>query len=123
MYPDKDAVEEKLKELEEIGDPDLVADLFRLYFEAIEDKKNQLKVALVEGKFDKIYAVAHALKSTCGNLGSQILFKKLVGLELITKGNTDLNTVPQVKAVLDDVLNEIDQFSAFINEKRQLLRA
>lgn len=121
MYPDKEAIEEKLTELEDIGDPDLVMELFRLYFEVIEGKKTELLVALKENKFDKIYSLAHSLKSTCGNLGSQILFKKLVDLEQKTKNNTDLSALAQIDLSLKDVITEIDKFSAFIAEKKKLL--
>jgi HPt (histidine-containing phosphotransfer) domain-containing protein len=119
MYPDKDAIEEKIKELEEIGDPDLVLELFRLYFEIIEERKSQMSLALKENKFDKIYFIAHSLKSTCGNLGSQILFQKLVLLEQKTKNNPEVSENSKIAELLNDVLAEIDKFSAFIAEKRQ----
>lgn len=119
MYPDKDAIEEKLRELEEIGDPDLVLELFRLYFEIIDDRKYQMNLALKENKFDKIYFIAHSLKSTCGNLGSQILFQKLVLLEQKTKNNPDISESSKIAELLNDVLLEIDKFSAFIKEKKQ----
>jgi HPt (histidine-containing phosphotransfer) domain-containing protein len=120
MYADKDAIEAKFRELDEI-DPDLVLELLHLYFDMIEGKKAQLLAALHENKFDIIHSISHSLKSTCGNLGSQILFTKLLELEKQTKNNIDLRSSKQVETLLYDALAEMDLFSVFIGEKKQQL--
>lgn len=123
MYADKVAIDAKLAELEEVGGPELLSDLFKLYFECIEDKKSQMISALNEDKLDKVYFVAHSLKSTCGNLGSTILFQKVIDLEAATKNNNDLSTKPKVESLLKIVLVEIDLFTAYIKEKDQQIQS
>jgi HPt (histidine-containing phosphotransfer) domain-containing protein len=123
MYGDKESIEAKLTELEEVGGSELLSDLFKLYFECIEDKKIQLVTALNENKFDKIYFVAHSLKSTCGNLGSTILFQKVIDLETAAKNNFDVSTKPKIESLLKIVLTEVDLFSAYIAEKDQIIKS
>jgi HPt (histidine-containing phosphotransfer) domain-containing protein len=114
MYLDKASIELTLRELNQIGDPDLVSNLISLYFQNIEEQKRLLISSFNDNDFNIISKLCHSLKSTFGNFGSKILFKKLVNLESLTSKHFELSKRNEVQILLSEVLIEIDQFSDFL---------
>jgi len=83
MTPDKAVDPEVLESLRELGgedDPGLFLELIELFLEDTPQRMKQVEEALARDDADGLGAAAHALKSSCANLGAlklSELFKEI----------------------------------------------
>jgi HPt (histidine-containing phosphotransfer) domain-containing protein len=81
---------EKLYELQDDADPDLVADLIRMFFALTPTRISRLRDALQSGDTRQLEREAHDLKSSAANLGATTLSSVASDLEKLgRKGSVD----------------------------------
>ena len=69
------------------GDKELLVELFDIFIQDFQDKRNVLKEAVVKKDFEQIKSVAHSLKGASGNISAKPLRATFLQLEEMIKTN------------------------------------
>jgi HPt (histidine-containing phosphotransfer) domain-containing protein len=81
----KDAINptilESLRELQSPGEPDLIEELFLIFFRDVPPRLEEIKRLVALNKIDEAGRIAHSLKSASANLGCDDMSQKCAALE------------------------------------------
>lgn len=120
-YPDAQAIEDKIAELKELDDPDLLAVLFGLYLDSVDEKKKLISDYSRQNNLELLTSLIHSFKTTCGNLGSLRLFGQLSEFENELRRQLEQGQKPDQFDLPEKVfilLREIDEFSEYLKTIR-----
>jgi HPt (histidine-containing phosphotransfer) domain-containing protein len=95
------AVLDELKDLQEDGEPDILAELADLFFEDTPARLAVLRAAWEAGDAEALGQTAHALKGSCANLGARKMAETAKLLEEAGRRG-DLPATPRLLDRLDD---------------------
>jgi CheY-like chemotaxis protein len=109
------AVLESLEDLQQDGEPDIVAELASMFLEDADSRLDTLRKAVEEDDADTVQSAAHALKGSSGNIGARGMQKVCAELEE-TAESGDLDPAPefleQLEAEFDSARTELASLKA-----------
>ena len=82
-------------------DKDLMLELFDIFMEDYQQKRQELKEAVVKKDYEQIKSLAHSLKGASGNISAKAMRATFVRLEEIGKNNNLTG--------MDQLLNDLDR--------------
>lgn len=91
---------ETLRMLQEDGGPDLVSELFDMFYADVPTRFTELKSACASGDAGKIASVAHGLKSASANIGCLGFSEICRQLEAMGR-NQDVASAPEFVGYLE----------------------
>lgn len=84
-----------LRKLTSPGEPDVLAEVLRLFLEEVPPRILRLRNALAAGNIQDLQRAAHSLKGSAGNIGARRLFEVCRQLDDIARSG-DLTTAPRL---------------------------
>ncbi|HUQ86982.1 MAG TPA: Hpt domain-containing protein [Vicinamibacterales bacterium] len=87
------AVVEGLRRLTPPGEPDVLAEVLKLFLEEVPPRIARLRNALAAGNIQDVQRAAHSLKGSAGNIGARRLFEVCRQLDEISRSG-ELTTAP-----------------------------
>jgi PAS domain S-box-containing protein len=91
---------ETLRELSEPGQPDMVTELVDLFLANVPARLKQLQEAAAAGDSATVYAQAHTLKGSAGNLGAKAMAAICLAIEPPAKAGTLAGTADLIQKLL-----------------------
>ena len=68
------SVIDNLRQLTPPGEPDVLAEVLRLFLEEVPPRIARLRNAWAAGNIEEVHRAAHSLKGSAGNIGARRLF-------------------------------------------------
>ncbi len=95
-----------LRELQEEGEPDIVAELAELFLEDVPPRLKALRDAVEGGEAHSVQRVAHVLKGSCGNMGASRMATLSAQLQEVGASG-DLAGAPQLLERLEEEFGRV----------------
>jgi HPt (histidine-containing phosphotransfer) domain-containing protein len=105
------AVLETLRKLTPAGEPDVLAEVLRLFLDEVPPRIARLRNARESGNIEEMHRAAHSLKGSAGNIGARQLYEVCRQLDALGKAGDLAGAAPLVDAL--DV--EFDKVESAIN--------
>ena len=105
------AVIATLRQLTPPGEPDVLAEVLRLFLEEAPPRITRLRNAWAAGNIEEVHRAAHSLKGSAGNIGARRLYEVCVRLD--AKGRSADRS--GVAGLVDELVVEFDQVEAAIH--------
>ena len=93
------AVISGLRKLTLPGEPDVLAEVLKLFLEEVPPRIARLRNAWQAGNIQEVHRAAHSLKGSAGNIGARRLFEVCRQLDDISKSGDPASAAPLVDAV------------------------
>ena len=93
------AVLAALRRLTMPGQPDVLAEVLRLFVQEVPPRMDRLRNACAAGNIQEVYRAAHSLKGSAGNIGAQRLLAVCRQLDEMARLG-DLTEAPPLVAAL-----------------------
>lgn len=104
------AVLNTLRKLTPPGEPDVLAEVLRLFLDEVPPRIARLRNAWSSGNIEEMHRAAHSLKGSSGNIGARRLYEVCSQLDAIGKAGDLAGAAPLVEALgveFDKVESEI----------------
>jgi HPt (histidine-containing phosphotransfer) domain-containing protein len=98
-----------LREMQEVGEPDLLAELVEIFVEDASARLRALREALERSDAESLKQTAHALKGSAANLGARRMAHIAARIEKLTGDSGDLM---EVAGLLEELQREFEGVSA-----------
>jgi signal transduction histidine kinase/DNA-binding response OmpR family regulator len=102
--PIDEQVLDSLRRLQREGQPDIVEQVFQLFFKAAAELLTDLDNGAATGDTALLYRASHALKSASANVGAVVMSAHCRDLEMLAKSGTVENAGAVVNAIREDYL-------------------
>ena len=93
------AVISGLRKLTPPGEPDVLAEVLKLFLEEVPPRIARLRNAWQAGNIQEVHRAAHSLKGSAGNIGAHRLFEVCRQLDDISKSADPSSAAPLVDAL------------------------
>jgi HPt (histidine-containing phosphotransfer) domain-containing protein len=93
------AVISGLRKLTPPGEPDVLAEVLKLFLEEVPPRIARLRNAWQAGNIQEVHRAAHSLKGSAGNIGARRLFEVCRQLDDISKSGDLAPAAPFVDAL------------------------
>jgi HPt (histidine-containing phosphotransfer) domain-containing protein len=93
------AVISGLRKLTPPGEPDVLAEVLKLFLEEVPPRIARLRNAWQAGSIEEVHRAAHSLKGSAGNIGARRLFEVCRQLDDISKSGDLAAAAPLVDAL------------------------
>lgn len=93
------AVISGLRKLTPPGEPDVLAEVLKLFLEEVPPRITRLRNAWQAGNIQEVHRAAHSLKGSAGNIGARRLFEVCRQLDDISKSGDLAPAAPFVDAL------------------------
>lgn len=93
------AVIESLRQLTPPGEPDVLAEVLRMFLHEVPPRIDRLRIAWVAGNIEEMYRAAHSLKGSAGNIGAQRLFGVCKRLDELGRAGDLTSAAPLLDAL------------------------
>jgi HPt (histidine-containing phosphotransfer) domain-containing protein len=106
------AVVDALRQLTPPGEPDVLAEVLRLFLQEAPPRIERLRNAWASGNIEELHRAAHSLKGSAGNIGARRLFE--VCRQLDEQGRSDDRS--GVARLVDDLGVEFGKVESAIHQ-------
>ena len=97
-------------------DKELLLELFDIFEDDFQKKRQELKGAVSAGDFAKIKETAHAMKGSSGNLSAKPMYAACVQLEQMAKSNSTIGMADLIKTI-DGQFEQVKIFAARLKKQ------
>ena len=106
------AVIDTLRQLTAPGEPDVLAEVLRLFLSEVPLRMDRLRNGCAAGNIEEVYRAAHSLKGSAGNIGAQRLLGVCRQLDEMGRAGDLTDAAPLIAAIgveYDRVAAEIER--------------
>ncbi len=93
------AVISGLRTLTPPGEPDVLAEVLRLFLDEVPPRMARLRNAWESGDIEEMHRAAHSLKGSAGNIGAKRLYEVCSKLDALGKAGDLASAAPLVDAL------------------------
>jgi HPt (histidine-containing phosphotransfer) domain-containing protein len=93
------AVIDALRRLTPAGEPDVLAEVLKLFLDEVPPRMARLRNAWQAGNIEEMHRAAHSLKGSAGNIGARRLYDVCGQLDAIGKAGDLAGAAPLVDAM------------------------
>ena len=93
------AVIDTLRQLTPAGEPDVLAEVLKLFLEEVPPRIDRLRNAWASGNIEQMHRAAHSLKGSAGNIGARRLYDVCRQLDEMGKAGDLAGAAPLVDAL------------------------
>ncbi len=105
------SVLEVLRQLTPPGEPDVLAEVLRMFLSEVPPRMDRLRNAWAAGNIEEVHRAAHSLKGSAGNIGARAFFA--VCSQLDERGKT--GDLAGVAPLIDALAAEFGRVETAIN--------